>query len=88
MPTRMPLWNASSTAQRHSLDFCFALGDAEVSAEVGVATALDEQECPGSAVGAPRALGFQRRSPAVADIIGARLVWTAAMISSGSMPCR
>jgi hypothetical protein len=29
-----------------------------------------------------------RRRPAVADIIGARLVWTAAMISSVSMPWR
>lgn len=30
----------------------------------------------------------QSRRPAVADIIGARRVWTAAMISSVSMPCR
>ena len=30
----------------------------------------------------------QRRSPALADIIGARLVRTAVMISSGSIPCR
>jgi hypothetical protein len=31
---------------------------------------------------------FQSRSPAVADIIGARRVRTAVMISSGSMPWR
>jgi hypothetical protein len=30
----------------------------------------------------------QKRSPAVADIIGARLAWTVAMISSVSIPCR
>jgi hypothetical protein len=30
----------------------------------------------------------QSRSPALADIIGARRVRTAAMISSGSIPCR
>jgi hypothetical protein len=29
-----------------------------------------------------------RRKPALADIIGARRVRTAAMISSGSIPCR
>lgn len=33
-------------------------------------------------------LGLQKRSPAVADIIGACLVWTVAMISSGSIPCK
>jgi hypothetical protein len=47
---------------------------------------------PGEA-GAPRALPpvapvAQSRSPALADIIGARRVRTAAMISSGSMPWR
>jgi hypothetical protein len=31
---------------------------------------------------------LQRRSPAVADIIGARRVWTVVMISSGSIPWR
>ncbi|HEY6777940.1 MAG TPA: site-specific integrase, partial [Thermoleophilaceae bacterium] len=37
---------------------------------------------------APAVLGFgQRRSPALADIIGARRAHTAAMISSGSIPC-
>jgi hypothetical protein len=30
----------------------------------------------------------QRRSPALADIIGARRMRTVAMISSGSIPCR
>ncbi len=35
-----------------------------------------------------RVLVAQSRSPAVADIIGARLAWTVAMISSVSMPCR
>jgi hypothetical protein len=40
------LWNGDSTAQRHSLDFRFALGDAEVLAEVVVASALDEGETP------------------------------------------
>jgi hypothetical protein len=42
--------------------------------------------------GAPPALPLhavgQSRSPALADIIGARRVRTVAMISSGSMPCR
>src|SRR5207244_2788372 len=31
---------------------------------------------------------LQNRSPALAGIIGARLEWTAAMISSVSIPCR
>ena len=47
--------------------------------------------CQGKA-GAPRRSRCwwlaQSRSPALADIIGARRVRTAVMISSGSMPCR
>jgi hypothetical protein len=39
-------------------------------------------------LGGPPRVGRQSRSPAVADIIGARLAWTVAMISSVSMPCR
>jgi hypothetical protein len=44
----------------------------------------------GSAVALPLVVaGFdQSRSPALADIIGARRMWTVAMISSGSSPCR
>ncbi len=41
-------------------------------------------------MGAPAvaALTDQSRRPALAGIIGARLAWTVAMISSVSIPCR
>ena len=45
----------------------------------------------GSAVALPLVVAGrfdQSRSPALADIIGARRVRTAVMISSGSIPCR
>jgi len=42
----------------------------------------------GGAVALPLATRGQSRSPAVADIIGARRARTAVMISSGSIPCR
>ena len=73
-----------------------------VSAAERVATALDEPRSSGPAPdrrslrqggaealgGAPAAWFVQSRSPALADIIGARRVRTAVMISSGSMPWR
>ena len=47
-------------------------------ATAGASPALPLSGCPVA----------QSRSPAVADIIGARLAWMVAMISSVSMPCR
>ena len=47
--------------------------------------AMAERERRGAPAGDPFA---QSRSPALADIIGARRVRTVAMISSGSIPCR
>jgi hypothetical protein len=49
------------------------------------------QGVSGSAVALPLVVTVavdQSRSPALADIIGARRVRTAVMISSGSIPCR
>jgi hypothetical protein len=46
-----------------------------------------KRERPGAPARDRRALD-QSRSPALADIIGARRVRTVAMISSGSIPCR
>ena len=45
--------------------------------------------CAAERRGAPAGVAFrQRRRPALADIIGARRMWTVAMISSGSSPRR
>jgi hypothetical protein len=66
------------------------LGRATILPANGVET-LASVGPSGSVVTLPlvRAVGVdQRRSPALADIIGARRVRTAVMISSGSIPCR
>jgi hypothetical protein len=73
--------------------------EAEVSLDLDLALGKDENRSSGrasgrslrdGAAGAPvrsRCVAQSRR-PALADIIGARRMWTVAMISSGSMPWR
>jgi hypothetical protein len=63
-----------------------AIDDARASRVPGAdaCSAWTERERRGAPAGDPVA---QSRSPALADIIGARRACTAAMISSGSIPC-
>ena len=61
---------------------------AEAGVEVVGENRLQDLEAKRERWGTPARATDHRRSPALADIIGARRARTAERISSGSMPCR